>query len=112
MSTIDEMKLSDTIDFMNSSNYKDRFKAEYYQTRIRFRKLNNMINKYDNGTLEFIPTCSIELLRDQKFVMKKYLEDLEMRAKIEGIDLYNTKIGSIIKKNEDTHTVTITIEDK
>ena len=29
------MELKDTIELMNSENYKDRFKAEYYQTKIR-----------------------------------------------------------------------------
>ena len=29
------MKLQDTIELMNSSDSKDRFKAEYYQLKIR-----------------------------------------------------------------------------
>ena len=29
------MRLSETVDMMNSNNYKERFKAEYYQIRIR-----------------------------------------------------------------------------
>ena len=29
------MKLQDTIELMNSSDFKDRFKAEYYQLKIR-----------------------------------------------------------------------------
>ena len=28
------MLLSDTVSLMDSENYKDRFKAEYYQTKI------------------------------------------------------------------------------
>lgn len=28
-------ELKDTIELMNSSDYKDRFKAEYYQLEIR-----------------------------------------------------------------------------
>jgi hypothetical protein len=28
-------ELKDTIELMNSSDYKDRFKAEYYQLKIR-----------------------------------------------------------------------------
>lgn len=29
------MELKDTVELMNSDDYKDRFKAEYYQTKIR-----------------------------------------------------------------------------
>lgn len=33
-------ELKDTIELMNSSDYKDRFKAEYYQLKIRYTKLD------------------------------------------------------------------------
>lgn len=33
-------ELKDTIELMNSSDYKDRFKAEYYQLKIRYTKLH------------------------------------------------------------------------
>lgn len=39
------MELKDTIDLMNSSDYKDRFKAEYWQVKIRLEKLRKMIAK-------------------------------------------------------------------
>ena len=35
--------LSDTIDLMCSNDYKDRFKAEYYQTKIRYDKLHKVL---------------------------------------------------------------------
>lgn len=35
-------ELKDTIELMNSSDYKDRFKAEYYQLKIRYTKLHAM----------------------------------------------------------------------
>lgn len=31
------MKLRDTIELMNSDDYKDRFRAEYYQTKMHGR---------------------------------------------------------------------------
>ena len=34
---------TDTIELMNSSEYKDRFKAEYYQLKIRYTKLHAML---------------------------------------------------------------------
>ena len=82
-------ELKDTIELMNSSDYKDRFKAEYWQTKIRYEKLHRMIVKYDAGTLGFEPTCDIELLKEQASFMGRYLYCLEMRAEIEDINLFN-----------------------
>lgn len=79
--------LEDTIDSMKSKNYKDRFIAEYYQTKIRYEKLHNMIVKYEAKTLDFTPTCPIDLLKSQCSHMGQYLFDLEIRAEIEHIEL-------------------------
>lgn len=81
------MELVETINLMNSLDYKDRFKAEYYQTKIRYDKLHKMIIKYEAGTLNFTPTCSIEILKEQKMYMGNYLRMLEIRAEIEHIEL-------------------------
>lgn len=81
------MELKDTIELMNSADYKERFKAEYLQTKIRYDKLHKMVIKYEAGTLNFEPSCSIELLKHQKSMMGQYLYDLEVRAEIEKIDL-------------------------
>ena len=78
--------LSDTIELMNS-DYKGRFRAEYYQTKIRYNRLHRMIVKYEAKTLDFTPTCPIELLKSQCSHMGQYLFDLEVRAEIENIDL-------------------------
>lgn len=67
--------------------YKERFKAEYYQLKIRYDKLFDMLVKYEDGTIEFKPNCSIELLTQQKNAMRTYLGCLEKRAEIEGIKL-------------------------
>ena len=79
--------IEDTIEIMTSVDYKERFKAEYLQTKIRYEKLHRMIVKYEAGTLEFSPTCSIDLLKSQKAAMGTYLYYLEVRAEIEKIDL-------------------------
>ena len=79
--------LSDTVTLMNSTDYMARFKAEYYQTKIRFEKLRSTIVKYEAGTLSFEPHSPIELLKEQANHMCKYLFDLEVRAELEGIDL-------------------------
>lgn len=81
------MELKETIELMNSDNYKDRFKAEYYQTKIRYEKLHKMTIKYEAGTLGFEPSCSLSLLVEQKRNMGQYLHCLEVRAEIEHIEL-------------------------
>ena len=81
------MELKDTIEMMQSADYKERFKAEYYQTKIRYKKLHKMVVRYEAGTLDFNPTCSIDLLKEQKSAMGKYLYCLEVRAQVEGIAL-------------------------
>ena len=81
------MELSETIELMQSGDYKERFKAEYLQTKIRYEKLSEMIRKYEAGTLEFEPKCPETLLDYQLSVMEKYLFVLEERAKIEEVEL-------------------------
>ena len=76
-----------TVPLMLSDDYKERFKAEYYQTKIRYDKLHKMLVRYDAGTLEFEPSCPIEILRNQCSHMGTYLYDLEVRAEIEKIEL-------------------------
>lgn len=41
------MKLKNTIGMMQSENYKERFKAEYYQTKIRYEKLKKFNTKIE-----------------------------------------------------------------
>ena len=69
-----KMELNDTVILMNSSDYKERFQAEYFQTKIRYDKLCKMLVKYEAGTLGFTPTCPIEVLEDQKYNMEQYLK--------------------------------------
>ena len=81
------MELKDTIEFMTSDNYEERFVAEYWQLKIRYEKLHKMIVRYTANTLDFELNCSIELLQHQKSLMGQLLFDLEVRAEIEHIDL-------------------------
>ena len=81
------MELKNTAKLMKSEDYKDRFRAEYFQTKIRYDKLHKMIVKHEAGVLKFTPSCSIDLLKEQKRHMGEYLHCLEIRAEIEKIDL-------------------------
>jgi hypothetical protein len=68
-------------------DYKERMKEEYWQTKRRYQKLHDMCIKYEAGTLDFTPTCSLDLLKEQKGAMGNYLRCLEVRAEIEGVKL-------------------------
>lgn len=80
-------ELKDTIALMTSEDYKERFKAEYYQTKIRYEKLHKTVTKAEAGTLPFKLSCPLQLLIEQKALMGQYLHKLEIRAEIEEIAL-------------------------
>lgn len=82
-----KLELADTVELMNSPDYKDRFVAEYLQLKIRLDKLSKFINKVRSGTAGFKPSCPLALLVNQCDTMADYLEWLERRARIEGINL-------------------------
>ena len=79
--------LVETVIPMKSSDFKERFKAEYAQLKIRTDGLTTMVTKLKNDELPFKPKCSLELLTEQLVTMRKYLELLEERARIEDIIL-------------------------
>ena len=81
------MQLKDTIEMMNSEDFKERFMAEYYQLLIRLDSLTAMIIKWKNNMLDFEPKCSKEILEQQVIFMQAYIDILRLRAKIEEIDL-------------------------
>lgn len=84
---IRKMTLADTVELMESEDYKDRFKAEFYQTRIRMFKLIDTLDKWDAGTLGFAPTSARYLYLMQVKGMGLQLRAMRRRAKIEGIKL-------------------------
>ena len=81
------MELERLIKLMKSEDYKDRFRAEFYQLEDRIDKLSNMLEIYKAGTLDFTPSCSYELLNNQLKAMNEYLLYLTIRAEIEGIEI-------------------------
>ena len=81
------MKLLDTVEMMNSEDFKEKFRAEYFQLINRIDDLGAMLIKYRKGTLESEPKCSLKLLDGQFSSMKMYATHLVERAKIEGISL-------------------------
>ncbi|MEO3123225.1 crAss001_48 related protein [Mediterraneibacter gnavus] len=79
--------LKDTVELMNSEDYRDRFVAEYKQLVIRYKGLMNMLDKWDRGELNFEPTCPRSTYNMQIKAMTDYIVVLEARAVMEGIIL-------------------------
>jgi hypothetical protein len=80
-------KLMETATMMKSTDYQERFKAEYYQLAIRADGLDEMLKKYKSGKLTFTPKCDYELLYEQLVYMRQYQRILECRAEIENVGL-------------------------
>ncbi len=77
------MELKDTVQLMQSDDYKDRFRAEYQQLAIRYEKLKKMVDNWDN--LNFLPICPKSTYNMQLRAMSDYIAVLETRAAIEQI---------------------------
>lgn len=81
------MELRDTVEMMNSADYKERFRAEYQQVVIRYQKLKAMLEKWDKGELNFSPTCPRSTYDMQIIAMTDYIAVLEARAVMEDVEL-------------------------
>ena len=69
----------------HSTNWEERLCAEYWQTKIRLKKLKAYINKRIDGlSTEKEP---IEILLMQENYMQGYLKCLEVSARYNGVDL-------------------------
>jgi hypothetical protein len=79
--------LNDTVPLMQSEDYRERFKAEYLQLRIRTGKLGMMLARAEGGVLDFTPKVPLPVLQAQYNAMNLYLRLLESRAEIEEINL-------------------------
>lgn len=72
---------------LKSSDYRDRFKAEYYQLEYRLIRLKDMIRRWDENGLSFTPTVNREVYTRQIAAMDSYLKVLKERASYENINL-------------------------
>ena len=91
------MELKDTIDMMLHEDYKERFKAEYWQTKIRYERLKKFNTRIEAAQQTQFTVgkkverprhdCPDDLLKAQQQNLGEYLHILEIRAEIEMIDL-------------------------
>lgn len=75
------MELKDTVEMMLSNDYKERFKAEYWQLKIRHDKLQKMVDNWNR--LDFTPTCEYSTYACQLLAMEDYMAWLRYRAEEE-----------------------------
>ena len=67
--------------------YKKRFITEYNELEDRLTKLQRIIERFKEGTLDFTPDTPIEILEMQAHYMKQYLYCLKKRSIYEHIKL-------------------------
>lgn len=81
------MELKDTIEGMLSTDYVERFKAEYNQVSLRVKKLEKILDDNYKGKLTYNLLTPTSILEIQLEVMEDYKDVLETRAELEGIKL-------------------------
>ena len=83
------MELKDTIELMISADWKDRFIAEYCQTKIRYEKLNKLIALREAGKHGFDTPIPLKSWMRQASAMSSYINELAYQAALHGIELPN-----------------------
>ena len=80
-----EITMEDTIEMMRG-DWQDRFRAEYWQLKIRAKRLDRMLERLNNDP-DFALVRPFGLLDRQLEIMKEYIGILEKRAERGNIDL-------------------------
>lgn len=81
------MILKDTVAFMESDKYQDRFIGEYIQLKLRMIALHKVIIKAEANMLDFELKSDLLTLKNQYSYMDGYCTQLEIRALKENITL-------------------------
>ena len=68
---------------MPNETYYDRLVKERDDLKEKVDKLFKMLNAYFEGTLDFTPNCTYNLLHEQYIYMKRYLDILDYRVEYE-----------------------------
>lgn len=69
-------------------DYQLRLKDEYAELRSKYIKLNTFIfNQEQKHSIEGLRNSTLILLKQQRNAMKRYLDILEKRCIMEGIEL-------------------------
>lgn len=79
------VELKETVKLMKSEDWKDRFIAEYLQTKIRYERLHELIVEREVGKCPFETPIPIESWKAQASYMGSYLYELEKQAALHEI---------------------------
>ena len=88
------MKMTDTIKLMNSTDYKERFRGEYFRLVNRIESFSKMLDGYRHNSLKYTPKCTLKMLDGQMNSMIIYRTHLEESAKIEEISLEEVMVAA------------------
>ena len=82
------MELKDTVDLMLSDDWKDRLKAEFLQSKLRYEQLLRLISDLKAGktTFDYRSKLNIDLFCRLEEDMCDYLYTLESLVKNLGIN--------------------------
>lgn len=83
---LEQYNKDSTIDLRTSSDWKERLRGEYLSLKERIEKLHKTLIRWEAGVVE--PQCvtPIEVLQTQYEHMTNYLNTLEVRMELEGIE--------------------------
>lgn len=84
---LDALEANEKKEKKTMSDYKQRMIREHRELQERISKLAHMLEGYAEGTLDFTPACSFQLLESQLYAMGTYANILQERARIEQVDL-------------------------
>ena len=82
MQGVRDMELRDTVDYMLSSNPVQKLEAEYLQTKIRVKSLEDFLEKYKGGIVALPPYTNYNILHRQFQTMLVYEKILEDRLNL------------------------------
>ena len=81
------MELKDTVNLILSEDFKERLKGEYYETLIRYLKLEQYLLEVASNPVVGRDPVLVGMLSDQRDAMYKYLEALRKRCKYHNIPI-------------------------
>ena len=81
------MESKKIIELIQSDDWKERLKGEFYELEDRIEKLYDMLDKWDKGKLNFTPTSDRKLYNEQLSTMVTLRSILGLRAKEAGNEL-------------------------
>lgn len=84
------MELADTVKLMGSLNWEGRLKAEYWQLKIRIKKLESAVLN------DQVPHAYESIFHEQLNGMRSYMEALEKRIKLYDLNSYINDTSDII----------------